>query len=88
MSLSFGAFLKFWRNPEIQFGRHLTIMIPLQRHMTSSLHVADVKGDIFGRTISPPSVIVIAFYAYEAMEGGGGGGAWERNPKKQNRGKV
>ena len=77
MSLSFGAFLKFWRNPEIQFGRHLTIMIPLQRHMTSSLHVADVKGDIFGRNISPPSVIVIAFYTCEVMEGkGGGGGGW------------
>ena len=37
VSLSFGAFLKFWRNPEIQDGR----------------------------TISPSSVIVIAFYTCE-----------------------
>ena len=66
-----------WRNPEIQDGHHLTIMMPLQRHMTSSLHVADVKGDIFGRTISPPSVIVIAFILaelYRVQWGGGGGG--------------
>ena len=39
----------------------LTIMISLQRHMTSSVLFAELKGNIFGRTIYPLSLIVIAF---------------------------
>ena len=50
--------------------------------MTSSLRVADVKGDIFGRTISPPSIIAVAFYTCEVMEGGGG---VARNPKDKTK---
>ena len=52
--VQFWHFLKFWgnsRNPTwwIQYGRHLIILI------------VDLKGNIFGRTISPPSLIVTAF---------------------------
>ena len=42
-SLNFSAFLKVWTNPEIQDGRHLTIMMSLQRHVRSSLRVLEVK---------------------------------------------
>ena len=49
------------RNPRwwIQHGRHLAIMKWLWRHMTSSLLVVDFKGNVFGRTIYPPSLIII-----------------------------
>ena len=47
----FGAFRKFLENPEHQDGRHLVIMVWLPRHKTSSPRSADLKGDIFGRTI-------------------------------------
>ena len=61
-----------WR---IQDGRHLTIMMSFQRHMTSSLLVGDVKGNIFTRAISPPSLINChSFYTCEVMVGGTGGG--------------
>ena len=46
----------------------------LLRHVTSSSHDADVKGDIFRRTIYPPSLVVIAFIFSELQRGGGGGG--------------
>ena len=65
-------FVQFWRFPEvlrksrnprwrIQDGRNLAIMSKLPRHITSSLRDADFKGEIFGRTIYPSSVTVIAF---------------------------
>ena len=34
--------------------------------MTSSLAVVDLKGKIFGRTIYPPSLVVIAFILAES----------------------
>ena len=43
----------------IQDGRHLTIMMLLQRRMTSSLFIADPRGNTFG-TIHLPSAIFIA----------------------------
>ena len=39
-------------------------------HVTSYPHDADVKGDIFGRAIYPPSLVVTAFI----FSGYGGGG--------------
>ena len=36
-----------------QEGRHLDIMTQLLRHLTSSPHNADLKRDIFRRTIYP-----------------------------------
>ena len=41
------GFLRFWTNPEIQDGRHSDVLTQLFRHVTSSLHDADAKGDIF-----------------------------------------
>ena len=43
-----------------QDGRHSEMITQLLRHMPSSSHDADVKGDIFRRTIYPPSLVVIA----------------------------
>ena len=40
--------------------RHHVIVMVLLRHMTSLLPVLDLKGNIFGRTIYPPSLIVRA----------------------------
>ena len=37
------------------------IMTQLPRHMTSSITVADLKGNIIGRTIYRPSLIAMAF---------------------------
>ena len=42
-------------------GRHLEMITQLFRQGTSSSHDVDVKGDIFRRTICPPSLVVIAF---------------------------
>ena len=55
-----------------QDGRHSEIITQLLRHVTSSPHDVEVKGDIFRRTIYPPSVVVIAFIFSELRRGGGG----------------
>ena len=47
-----------WR---IQDGRHLTIMTLLPRDIASLLLIADLKGDIFKRTIYPSNLTDIAF---------------------------
>ena len=54
-----------------QDGRHSEMITQLLRHMTSSPNDADAKGDIFGRTIYPPSLVVIAFIFSELRRGGG-----------------
>ena len=59
-----------------QDGRHSEMITQLLRHVTSSSNDADVKGDIFGRTIYPPSLVVIAFIFSELREGG------RNSPKK------
>ena len=43
----------------------------LWRHMTSSADVADLKGNVSGRTICPPSFVVITLI-FSGMRGGGG----------------
>ena len=43
-----------------QDGRHSEMITQLLRHVTSSRHDADVKGDIFRRTIYPSSLVVLA----------------------------
>ena len=43
-----------------QYGRHSDIMTQLLRHVASPSLDADVEGNIFRRTIYPPSVVVIA----------------------------
>ena len=55
------------------FGRSETIT-QLLRHVTSSPHNGDVKGDIFRHTIYPPNVVVIidSFYILGVTEGGCG----------------
>ena len=42
--------------------------------MTSSLPVLEIKGNFFGRTIYPQSLIVIALILAKLIRGGGGGG--------------
>ena len=49
-------------------------MMCLPRHMTSSLLVADLKGNIVGRTVYSPGLIVVAFIVTKLWSGGGGGG--------------
>ena len=52
-----------------QDGRHSEMITQLLRHVKSSPHDADVKGDIFRRTIYPPSLVVIAFIFSELRRG-------------------
>ena len=42
-----------------QDGRHSEMITQLLRHVTSSPHDADVKGDIFRHTIYPPSLVLV-----------------------------
>ena len=44
-----------------QDGHYPEMITQLLRHMTSSPHIAEVKGDIFRHTIYPPSLVVIVF---------------------------
>ena len=54
-----------------QDGRYTSIMTNFLSHVTPSLHDADLKGDIFRRTIYPLSLVVITFIFKELwMEGG------------------
>ena len=52
-----------------QDGRHSEMITQLPRHVTSSPNDAHVKGDIFGRTICPPSLVIIAFLFSELRWG-------------------
>ena len=52
-----------------QDGRHSEMITQLLRHVTSSTHDADVKEDIFRRTIYLPSLVVIAFIFSELRRG-------------------
>ena len=66
-----------------QDGRHSEMITQLLRHVTSSPYDADVRRDIFRRTIYPPSLVVIVFIFSELRSGGGGGGGaggggWKR----------
>ena len=58
-------FLRFWKNPEIQDGRHPDVyyafMTHLLRHMMSSPHDSEIKGDNCRLNLYPPSLVVIAF---------------------------
>ena len=45
-------------------------MMCLPRHMTSLLLVADLKGNILGRTVYPPGLIVVAFIVAKLWSGG------------------
>ena len=54
-----------------QDGRRSEMITQLLRHVTSSPHDADVKGDILRRTIFPPSLVVIAFIFSESRRGRG-----------------
>ena len=55
-------------------GRHSELITQLLRHVTSSHHDADLKGDIFRRTIYPPRLVVIAFIFAELR-------SWKTNKK-------
>ena len=50
-------------------GRHSDMITQLLRHLTLLLHDVDVKGDVFRRTIYPPSLVVIAFIFSELLRG-------------------
>ena len=54
-----------------QDGRHSEMITQLLRHVTSEPRDADVKGDIFGHTIYPPSLVAVAFIFSELRRGGG-----------------
>ena len=47
-------------------GRHSEMITQLYRHVTSSLHDADVKGDISRWSVNPPSLVAIAFIFSES----------------------
>ena len=53
-----------------QDGRHSEMITQLLRHVTSSPHNADVRGDIFRRAIYPPKSRCHSFYILLVMEGG------------------
>ena len=66
-----------------QVGHHSEMITQLLRHMTSSPHDVDVIGEIFRRTIYPPSLVAIAFIysqSYGVTEVGTGGGGGESAP--------
>ena len=56
-----------------QDRRHSETITQLLRHVRSSPHDADVKGDIFRCTLPSKSPVVIAFILSELRSGGGGG---------------
>ena len=53
-----------------QDARRSEMITQVLRHVTSSPHDADVKGDILRRTIYPPSLVVIAFIFSELRREG------------------
>ena len=53
-----------------QYGRCLEIMTKFPRHVTSSAHDADLKGNYFRRIIHPQSSIAVAFIFSELDRGG------------------
>ena len=53
-------------------GRYSEMITQVLRHVTSKPRDADVKGDIFGHTICPPSLVAVAFI-FSELRGGGGG---------------
>ena len=70
-----------------QGGCHSEMITQLLRHVTSTSHDADAKGDIFRRTIHAPSLLVIALagYIFGVTEKGGGAALpppGRRRPKK------
>ena len=68
----------------IQDGRLLTIVTKLPCHMSPSLRVAALKGDIFGRTIYPASLTVIAFKLAKLWGGGGGRNSPPNSPAPED----
>ena len=50
-------------------GRHSEMITQLLRHVTSSPHDADVKGDILRRNTHPPSFVAMAFIFFEIRRG-------------------
>ena len=56
----------------------------LRRHVTSSAEVADLNGNILGRTICPLSFVVIALILSE-LRGGGGMRPPPRVPQDQKK---
>ena len=53
-----------------QDGRHSDMITQLLRHITTSPHDGDAKGDIFRRIIYFKSLVVIAFIFWELRRGG------------------
>ena len=49
--VNFGDFQRYW------WRIHIIVIL---RHMTSTAHVADLRGNIFRRTISPLNFVVVA----------------------------
>ena len=79
----------FWGFGQIQKPKmadqngHLSEMIThLLRHVTSSPHDADVKGDTFRRIIYPPGLVAIAFIFLELRKGEESPPPGSRRPKK------
>ena len=61
----------------------------LPRHMTSTFHVAYFKEDMFGRSIYPPSLTVLAFVCEKlGREGVVGGGGGASRPQRINKSTV
>ena len=58
------GFLEKFRNPSLE------IMTLFPRHVTSSTHDVDLKGNNFRRTIHPQRLIVVGFIFSELETGG------------------
>ena len=65
-----------------QDGRHSEMITQFLRHLTSSPHDGDCKGDIFRLSIYPPSLVVIAFNIFSELRRGADSAPGRRRPKK------
>ena len=68
-----------------QYGRHLEIMTYFPRHVTSSAHDVDLKGNNFRRAIHPQSFIAVAFIFSELDRGASGGPPPSPGPEDRKR---
>ena len=59
------VFLSFGQIHKSKMADHSEMTTQLLCHVTSRPHDADAKGDIFRRTIYPPSLVIIAFIFLE-----------------------
>ena len=76
-----------WNPPTLNLTNYFNIcanamkLLHFFRNLTSLPPVADVKENIFGCTIYPPSLILIAFIVAKLCSRGGGGAKKKARPR-------